>query len=184
MTLDGHDAVFTDYTGQKERRARILASPRLEIFARSIAEDVIQERLRALCEALQMDLVLLGHVNEREYTVVALHCRDPSYALHPGDKLPIDETYCRQEITSDAPFVLGDALIDATFCEHPGYVKHKLRSYAGAPIWLPDGTLYGTLCGVDRGPKLPSLEAVERLVQVAQEISEEIYRRLSAHVET
>lgn len=171
---------FRSADGLRERDVETLGEPRLRLFAGHAEFEPFEPLLRGVAEALDMDLVLLGHVSRLRYTAVAVYARQPAFALSEGTIIPIGETYCREEITADAPFVLGDAVADPRFVDHPGYVKHGLRSYAGAPVRLDDGRLYGTLCAVDVKPAAPTRHGVERLVEVAERVGRELSRRLRA----
>lgn len=173
------EARFMAQDGERTRSARILADPQLDIFTGPNGADGLEDILADTAEAAGMRLVLLGHVNESVYTAVATYTRDPALAFPQGSLIPIGETYCREEITADRPFVLGDATLYERFLHHPGYTKHGLRSYAGAPVTLPDGTLFGTLCAVDTGPSLPSLKGVEKLIVLAKEAGRRIGERLA-----
>lgn len=175
MAIEREEAEFTDYEAQRHRDVLILTDPQIEAL-----HDAFDDLLREAAEALDMDLILLGHVDQDTYTVVAAHRRDPSYSLEPGDTLPILDTYCRQEITWEKPFVLGDALAHPAFRNHPGLTKHGLRAYVGSPIILADATVYGTLCGVDRRSKIVPLAGVERLLALSKTISERIWDHIQA----
>lgn len=175
------EATFVAHGGGRRRSVRIHGDPRLDIFTGPNGADGLEDLLADTAEAAGMRLVLLGHVNESVYTAVATYARDPAFAFPQGALIPIGETYCREEITADRPFVLGDATLHERFLHHPGYTKHGLRCYAGAPVTLPDGTLFGTLCAVDTGAALPSLVGVEKLLVLAAEAGRRIGERLSRH---
>lgn len=176
-------ATFTDYRGRRQRAARILREPPLHAFRGSDGCEGLRPLLAELAELVDMDLILLGHVSPSTYTTLAYFARTAEPSLQRGDTIPIGETYCREEITADAPFVLEDAEAEGIYAHHPGYVKHGLRAYVGAPIELADGTVLGTLCAVDANPKPVRPEAVQRLREIAQELSTEIDRRLNTTME-
>ena len=178
MLPERREATFVDVTGERVRRAPVLPDPHLELFHGPAGAEGLEAELASVGERLGMGLVLLGHVNGERYTVVALHRREPRYALEPGDVIPIGETYCRQEITADKAFVLGNAALDPRFASHPGYLKYGLIAYVGAPITLPDGTVFGTLCAVDAEPKVPRLDAVEHLVATSERLGRLVALRL------
>lgn len=157
--------------------ATVLAAPPLDAFPGPYGDDGLRHLLAEVAELFGMELVLLGHVNDKTYTTTAVYSRLPPPLLGKGAEIPIGETYCREEMTAKAPFVLGDAELEG-FGEHPGYTRHGLRAYVGAPIELEDGTVFGTLCAVDRQPRAPRLEAVERLLEIAKLVGAIVSERL------
>lgn len=175
--LDRRRTTFTDHTGRRTIEAEVIEEAPLRSFRATSVR--MQWLLAETAETLDMELALLGHVNAERYTVVGFHARGSS-AMSIGHVIPIGETYCRQELTASRPFVLGDATLDADFAEHPGYTRHGLRAYVGAALRLSDGTFFGTLCGVDSRPRFPSLDAIERFVEIAEEVAEEVERGLHA----
>lgn len=168
-------AVFRSHDGTRTRETRVFATPCGEAFQEA---PEVARLLEAAADAVDMDLVLLGHVNGSAYTAVAVHARRPELALPEGTLIPIGETYCREELTSDTPFVLGDAQEEPRFASHPGFVTHGLRAYVGVPIVLADGTLYGTLCAADVRPRNPTLRGIERLQRLARLAATHVERRL------
>jgi len=177
--LDTYRVPITDHFGRRKREHRVLAEAPLAAFEGEYGTTGLEELLREVAEATGMELVLLGHVNADTYTTVAAWTKRPPPPLSKGSRIPIVETYCRQELTADAPFVMGDAIL-AGFAEHPGYVKYGLRAYVGVPVILGDGTTFGTLCAVDTHPRVPSLAGVERLIEASLRVAEELSRRLGA----
>lgn len=176
LPLGLRNVVFREYHGTRTREAKVIDEPPLYLFEEE--EGPFGAHLEEVGRATAMEMVLLGHVNAQRYTTLQVWARSPPPPLARGHVIPIDDTYCRQEITSDEPFVMGDARTHPHFREHPGYLRHGLRSYVGAPLWLPDGTLLGTLCAVGTQPHWPSLASVERLVHVSEDVAREMGRRL------
>lgn len=172
------DAVFTNFARDASRAARVLAKPPLDAFPGGGGLAGLEPLLSLVADVLDMDLVLVGHVNGDTYTATASYSRRSDLQFPKGGTIPILETYCCEEIVAGAPFAIADAEHDPRYRDHPGYTKLGLRSYVGAPLVLEDGTLYGTLCGTDTLPKTVDHEQVERLLILAGTLSVEISRRL------
>lgn len=175
--MDAPSAEYRSHGGAHARRANILPRPPLELFLGPSGADGLEEELGKAAALLDMDLVLLGHVNDATYTTVAFYCRHPSPSLRRGDTIPIGETYCREEISSNEPFLLADATV-GPYADHAGWTRHGLRAYAGAAIVLPDGRLFGTLCGVDTRPRPLGPDMPRGLASIAARVANEIGRRI------
>lgn len=181
VTLDVH---FEDHAGLRSGSARVLADAPLFAFGGPRGTDGLEPILSLVAEVLDVDLVLVGHVNGETYTVVAAFARSDAATIDKGAQLPITDTYCREEVVAASPFALGDASASDLYRDHPGFLKHGLRSYVGVPLRLEGGALFGTLCGTDVAPKEFSPEQVERLTLLSGVVSAEISRRLGLKPES
>jgi GAF domain-containing protein len=83
---------------------------------------------------------------------------------------PRDISICAHAIQQRDLFIVPDTLEDARFRENPLVVGEPgIRFYAGAPLINEDGFALGTLCVVDREPRVldseqkEALEAISRL---------------------
>ncbi|HYA62089.1 MAG TPA: GAF domain-containing protein [Candidatus Sulfotelmatobacter sp.] len=81
-----------------------------------------------------------------------------------------DISICAHAIQQKDLFIIPDTLEDARFRENPLVVGEPgIRFYAGAPLINEDGFALGTLCVVDREPRVldseqkEALEAISRL---------------------
>jgi diguanylate cyclase (GGDEF)-like protein/PAS domain S-box-containing protein/putative nucleotidyltransferase with HDIG domain len=74
--------------------------------------------------------------------------------LAPGDVVPLADSLCHRMLTGRAPGASG-RLSDpgSGFCDVPMLAHVSVESYSGHPVTRPDGTVFGTLCAVDRRPR-------------------------------
>ena len=97
---------------------------------------------------------------------------------------PREQAFCAHTIMSSDMLVVEDATKDARFSENPLVTSEpNIRFYAGAPLVDHDGMALGSLCVIDREPRMltamqyESLTALSRLVVAQFE-----YRRIAAEL--
>jgi GAF domain-containing protein len=71
-----------------------------------------------------------------------------------------DISFCSHAILQPTIFVINDAALDPRFADNPLVTDGpRIRFYAGAPLIMPSGLSLGTLCLIDRQPRM--LDAME-----------------------
>ncbi|WP_432533205.1 sensor domain-containing phosphodiesterase [Kineococcus arenarius] len=98
----------------------------------------------------------------------------------PVAVIPRHLSLCTHTVSGAAPVVAGDATADPRFADHPLVTgEHRLRAYAGVPVFGRDGLPLGTLCVIDVRPRDFTGEDVallERLARAAAGLLE-LHRR-------
>lgn len=86
--------------------------------------------------------------------------------------------FCSHAIVSAAPLIVSDATEDERFSQNPLVTGHPfIRFYAGFPVRDKNGYRFGTLCVLDRQPRVLDEEQHRALAELAAIASEEIARR-------
>ncbi len=79
-----------------------------------------------------------------------------------------DSSFCAYTILDDKQLVVPDARSDDRFSDNVQVTgKPFIRFYAGSPLKAPDGSLIGSLCVIDRQPRIPSGEDLQALADLA-----------------
>ncbi|TWI58091.1 sensor domain-containing diguanylate cyclase [Halalkalibacter nanhaiisediminis] len=99
--------------------------------------------------------------------------------LKEGLILPIEESYCHYIYEEKKPLVLSDSMKN----DRTKYLKittdANIGSYAGVPIILKNGTIFGSLCTLDAHPITHNTNTVEILERLASFLSYAIELELS-----
>ncbi|MBF7143039.1 MULTISPECIES: GAF domain-containing protein [Pseudomonas] len=69
--------------------------------------------------------------------------------IAPGESLDVETTLCHELQRDPRPLFLANIANHPRLAARPVVAEHRLGSYAGVPVILPDGTLYGALCALD-----------------------------------
>lgn len=126
----------------------------------SIGDD---ERLRAIlkdiCARTNMGFAAVARVTETQWIACQVEDRI-EFGLDPGEELKICETICDEIRESGEAVVFDDASDDIKWSRHPVPVIYGFKSYCSFPVYLSDGSFFGTLCAIDLEPRRVSDEAV------------------------
>ncbi|WPO00614.1 GAF domain-containing protein [Pseudomonas sp. MUP55] len=91
--------------------------------------------------------------------------------IHVDDVLDLETTLCSEFCIDPQALFVPQISQDGRFASRPVVKQYAIESYAGAPIFLPDGRLFGALCALDSramlfdDPNLPeTLSLFARLI--------------------
>jgi signal transduction histidine kinase len=113
--------------------------------------DVVPSLLRIVCETTGMGFSAVARVTAGTWTACAVHDAI-QFGLQPGGQLDVRTTLCRESRQARAPVVIEHASEDPQYKDHHTPRIYGIESYISVPIVLPDGTYFGNLCAIDRGP--------------------------------
>ncbi len=88
-----------------------------------------------------------------------------------------DVAFCSHAIVeeADGPFVISDSHVDERFHDNPLVVGDPgVRFYAGQVLHDPSGLPMGTLCAIDRRPRVLSQDEQQALVDLAHLVEQEL----------
>ncbi len=86
-----------------------------------------------------------------------------------------DISFCGHAILGNEPFVITDTLEDQRFSDNPLVTgEPHIRFYAGCPLSAANGQKLGTLCIIDRNPKVCAQEDIDILKDLAMMVEREL----------
>ena len=165
-----HDPVTDAVLPAAEAETKRLAA----LYALQVLDTCPQAELDALVHAASLvcdtPISLISLVDaERQWFKANL-------GLPGASQTPRDIAFCAHTIRSDDLFEVPDAQLDPRFAENPLVTgQPDIRFYAGAPLLLADGSRIGSLCVIDRRPRVltdAQREVLTSLAQVASHILE------------
>ncbi len=88
---------------------------------------------------------------------------------------PRDISFCGHAILGDDIFMIADATLDERFHDNPLVVNEPhIRFYAGCPLKVANGSRLGTLCIIDRDPRVFDEDDVALLRDLARMAEQEL----------
>lgn len=133
-----------------------------ELNAESIAlgrDERLRAMLREICDATGMGFAAVARVTE--YRWIACQVEDRiEFGLEPGGELKVRETICDEIRDSGEAILFDDASDDIKWSRHPVPVLYGFKSYCSFPVYLDDGSFFGTLCAIDPAPRRVTDEAI------------------------
>ncbi len=80
---------------------------------------------------------------------VQLYVSDDAYGLSPGLSTGWSESFCRYMVAGLTPQIAPDAMAVPQYAALGSELNIEVGAYVGVPIHDGDGSLFGTLCGLD-----------------------------------
>ncbi len=126
-----------------------------ELKAEAIAfgrDERLLAILREICDTTGMGFSAVARVTEKQWIACLVEDRT-DFGLAPGDELEIRQTICDEIRDSGEAVVIDDVSDDIKWSRHPIPVIYGFKSYCSYPVYLEDGTFFGTLCAIDTEPR-------------------------------
>ena len=144
-----------------------------DIIARTVEDgnrDALRAVLAEVCAATGMGFAAVARVTETRWIACQVEDRI-EFGLDPGDELNIKQTICDEIRDCGEAVVFDDASRDIKWSRHPVPVLYGFKSYCSLPVYLDDGSFYGTLCALDPEPRsVNNDEVIARLTEFARQV--------------
>ncbi|QHI96878.1 EAL domain-containing protein [Xylophilus rhododendri] len=125
--------------------AQNLSDAITSIFDEETGSASIDKALRAMRKHLAMDVAFVSQFGGTDR--VMRHVDDDGRdLLQKGMSLPLDVGYCRHVVEGRLPGLIPDTAAVPLAMEIPETLSLPIGAHLSVPIWLSDGSLYGTLC--------------------------------------
>ncbi len=136
------------------------------------------DRVRRLLELarrqLDMPVSFLSRMDTDDLTFVAVSGTVGPLALPEGAAIPREDSYCHLMLDGRIDSRVPDTAADEHARELGPTRELGLRAYAGVPVRLPSGELYGTLCTLDARPRPELSQRDVELLRFLGELAAEL----------
>jgi EAL domain-containing protein (putative c-di-GMP-specific phosphodiesterase class I) len=170
-------AAPTPDTSQTDEAARVLA-PLLGAGTVALDGDGVVDRVLALARVhLGLDISWFSRFEGDLHVLEHVSGDGAQFHVGAGMKVPAVATYCSRVVAGELPNVVPDIRADARTCDLPVTQLTGAGAYAGVPVVLADGEVYGMLCciGRDAHPEIDTGD-VRFMRVLASLLSDEVER--------
>jgi signal transduction histidine kinase len=113
--------------------------------------DAVPTILNVVCRVTGMGFAAVARVTESHWVCLAVN-DEIGFGLKPGGELKVETTICREVRQGREAVVIDHVAQDDAYCGHPTPAIYGFQSYISMPIFLKDGSFFGTLCAIDPKP--------------------------------
>lgn len=115
-------------------------------------DDIIHSAVDLARTCLQMDVAFVTEFKDGRRIFRHLAARDDFVPIKVGQSDPIEESYCQYIVNGAIPAVVDDSHIYPVLKRLDATQLMQIRAHLGVPIWLSDGSVFGTFCCYSRRP--------------------------------
>lgn len=101
---------------------------------------------------LDLDVLFIGHWHDGSRTMEYVSAADPLRGQLTSVSQPLEETYCQGIVGGQIPCAISDAQTEQSVAGISMTHDMHIGAHVGTPLHLPDGSLYGTICGASFRP--------------------------------
>lgn len=132
-------------------------------------DDIILSAVDLARICLRMDVAFISEFKHgrRIFRHIAA---DGELPVQPGHSDPLAESYCQHVVDGTIPPIVDDSHIYPILKRLDATEALKIRAHLGVPIWLSDGSVFGTFCCYNRTPdsslRQVDVEALQRFARL------------------
>lgn len=147
----------------------------------AIAEIGDDDKLRAILTDVRaitgMRFAAIAYVSEDRWITSTVQ-DDLDLGLSPGEELDVSKTLCSEVRRYSCEILIDNVDDDPQWSSHPVPKLYGFRSYLSLPV-LVGTSVFGTLCALDREPRLRTLAEIRpRLYELAARSGQLLMERM------
>lgn len=113
--------------------------------------EAVPAILRVVCQTTGMGFAAVARVTEGRWVAYSV-LDEIKFGLQPGGELQVETTICHEIRQRREGVVIDHVAEDLVYSNHLAPALYGFQSYISMPIIRRDGTMFGTLCAIDRKP--------------------------------
>ena len=157
--------------------ARAMTDPLRFAIAEIGGDDKLRAILTDVRKITGMRFAAIAYVSEDRW-ITSLVQDDLGLGLSPGDELDVSKTLCSEVRRYSCEILIDNVDHDPQWSSHPVPKLYGFRSYLSLPV-LVGTSVFGTLCALDREPRLrPLAEIRPRLYELAARSGQLLMERM------
>lgn len=107
--------------------------------------------LQVVCKTTGMGFAAVARVTPERWVCLAAH-DETGFGLKPGGELEVGTTLCHEVRETRAAIAIDHVAQNTAYRDHHTPAMYGFQSYLSMPIFLRDGSFFGTLCAIDPKP--------------------------------
>lgn len=111
----------------------------------------IESILSVVSHTTGMGFAAVAIVTDTAWVAAAVNDKI-SFGLLPGGELQLESTICNEIRQHHKEVVIDHVAVDEYYANHHTPLQYGFQSYISFPIFLKDGSFFGTLCAIDPNP--------------------------------
>ncbi|MEU4694297.1 SpoIIE family protein phosphatase [Actinoplanes sp. NPDC023714] len=155
-----------------------IAGPAADRVRAGLTADPAFDRLAMLVNKLvdaPMGVVCLVDA-ERQHLAGQVGVPEP---LATARQMPLSHSFSRHVVIAGELLAVPDVREDPRMRDNPSIRELGALAYVGAPVTDPDGLIVGTLCAVDREPRVWTPSEIALISELAEVCSSEVRLRIA-----
>lgn len=131
--------------------------------------DAVPSILEIICRTTGMGFAAVARVTEANWIAYAVK-DEINFGLKPGGELKLETTICHEIRNSHEPVVIDHVDKDEHYKNHHTPLLYGFQSYISVPLFLKDGSFFGTLCAIDPNPAVINTPAIRGMFKLFAEL--------------
>ena len=133
--------------------------------------SAVTQILDVVCRTTGMGFASVVRVTNERWVACAVK-DDIQFGLLPGGELKLETTLCHEVNMNRKPVVIDHVAEDEEYACHHTPAMYGFQNYISVPIYLKNGSFFGTLCSIDPRPaNLKNSRALEMFTLFSDLIS-------------
>jgi signal transduction histidine kinase len=114
--------------------------------------EIVPSILELICKTTGMGFAAVARVTDNKWIACAVK-DEINFGLQPGGELQLETTICNEIRGHGQAVVIDEVSTDTKYANHHTPQFYGFESYISIPIFLKDGSFFGTLCAIDPKPR-------------------------------